>query len=100
MTIYAIMLNIRNPLTKKEEVQGAIKGLSGNWAVPFDGVWLVYGTSLDANTIYSRLKALLHIEPKDGSPADLIFVAEIGRDRIGWLQKKVWEWMKSGEDGT
>jgi hypothetical protein len=97
MTIYAIILDIRNQATLKAEVQGAIKGLSGNWAMPFENVWLVYGDGLTEGQIYSRLRGLLHLE-EGGSDNDRILISELGAGRAGWLPNKVWDWMHTGEE--
>ena len=67
----------------------AIKSYN-EWQHPLESTWIVY-TSETANAISAKLRS-------DGKMdnSDLLFVCALEiNDRQGWLDKSVWNWIKS-----
>lgn len=93
MTVYLIAYQLRHPESSEEELRGGIKALGGHWWHYFPQTWLVYGEGLTANSIFERLKSLLHLESEDNGKLDRILIIEIGTDKQGWLVKKAWDWI-------
>lgn len=61
-----------------------------DWQHPLESTWILYTTE-SANDISAKLRA-------DGrmDNSDLLFVCALDiNDRQGWLDKSVWNWIKS-----
>jgi len=82
--IYAINYDLCKPGADYEGLYAAIKSC-GAWWHYLGSTWLV-DTQLDANGIFSRLKA--HIDANDR-----MLIVGITRDYSGWLTQDAWNWI-------
>lgn len=82
--VYLISYDLRRPGQSYTSLYDSIKKM-GQWTKPLESVWLV-DTNLHAQSISERL--MPHIDQNDS-----LLVAELGRDRQGWLSRDVWNWL-------
>lgn len=82
--IYAINYDLCKPGTDYEGLYDAIKAC-GAWWHYLGSTWLV-DTHLDANGIFSRIKA--HIDTNDR-----MLIVGVTRDCSGWLTQEAWDWI-------
>lgn len=86
-SIYIISYDLKNPGRDYSSLYDAIKKY--DWQHPLESTWLVK-TEDSADNISQTLRS-------DGKmdESDLLFVCRLDpKDRQGWLDKSVWEWIR------
>lgn len=85
--VYLITYDINTVIKDYNELYEAIKGISNDYQHPLESVWLV-NTNIDRVQVYNLIRP--HMDSRD-----YLLIAEIKGGYYGWLNKKVWEWLKS-----
>ncbi len=86
---YVISYDLKEPGRDYTSLYEAIKGYV-EWQHPLESTWIVY-TYYSANDISEKLRANGNMDD-----SDLLFVCALDiNDRQGWLDKSVWNWIKS-----
>lgn len=83
--VYIVTYAFKGQSSDYQGLYDAIKSL-GNWWHYIDNTWLI-STDKTAKEIWEILKP--HVDDDVN-----LLVAEMGRDRQGWLPKKAWDWIK------
>jgi hypothetical protein len=86
---YVISYDLKIPGRDYTSLYDAIKSYD-DWQHPLESTWILYTTE-SANEISAKLRS-------DGKMdnSDLLFVCALDiNDRQGWLDKSVWNWIKS-----
>lgn len=85
---YIISYDLKVPGRDYTSLYDAIKSYN-DWRHPLESTWLLYTTE-NADQISSKLRASGNMDN-----SDLLFVCELNiKDRQGWLDKEVWNWIK------
>lgn len=86
MTAYLISYDLNNAGKNYEGVIQTIKDCSnGVWCSPLKSVWLIQ-SKLSANLISEQIRSVADSD-------DSIFVIEVTKNRYGWLEKGMWDYI-------
>ena len=84
--VYLITYDINTAIKDYNEMYDAIKSISNDYQHPLESVWLV-NTQLDKIKVYNIVHEKM-------SPKDFLLIVEVKGNYYGWLNTKVWEWLK------
>jgi hypothetical protein len=85
---YVISYDLKIPGRDYTSLYDAIKSYN-EWQHPLESTWIVFSSDT-ANEISAKLRANGNMDN-----SDLLFVCALDiRDRQGWLDKSVWDWIK------
>lgn len=85
---YIVSYDLKVPGRDYTSLYDAIKSYN-DWRHPLESTWLLYTTE-NADQISSKLRISGNMDNRD-----LLFVCELNiKDRQGWLDKEVWNWIK------
>lgn len=84
--VYLITYDINTAVKDYNSLYDAIKGISNDYQHPLESVWLV-NTNLDRAQVYNLIRPYMDSK-------DYLLIVEIRGSYYGWLNTKVWEWLK------
>ena len=84
--VYLITYDINTAIKDYNEMYDAIKSISNDYQHPLESVWLV-------NTQFDKIKVYDIVHEKMSSK-DFLLIVEVKGTYYGWLNTKVWEWLK------